>query len=77
MAMPKECFCFDFVWYSMWYHYFEVAAGTTISCSLDRWYSPVFSLSFLDVYEFYLGFGYQGRMSPVLLYIMGCIHLGF
>jgi hypothetical protein len=27
-----------------------VAIGTTISCSLGKWYGPVLSLSFLDVY---------------------------
>ncbi len=29
---------------------FAMATGTTISCSLRRWYVPVLSLSFLDVY---------------------------
>jgi hypothetical protein len=35
----------------MWCHYFAVATGTTISCSLGRQYGPVFSPSFLDVYD--------------------------
>jgi hypothetical protein len=34
----------------MWSHYFAKATGTTISCSLGRWYGPVFSLSLLNVY---------------------------
>jgi hypothetical protein len=51
MAMPRECFCFDFsFWFSMWHHYFAVASDTITSCSLGRQYGPVFSLSFLDVY---------------------------
>jgi hypothetical protein len=29
---------------------FAVVTGTTISCSLGRWYGPVRGLSFLDVY---------------------------
>ncbi len=47
----KGMFLFSFlIWQSMWRHYFAVATGTTISCSLGRWYGTVFSLSFLDVY---------------------------
>jgi hypothetical protein len=41
-----------FIWYSQRSHYFEVATGTTISCSLGSPYRPVFSLSFLDVYDY-------------------------
>jgi hypothetical protein len=29
---------------------FAEATGTTISCILGRWYGPLFSLSFLNVY---------------------------
>jgi hypothetical protein len=29
---------------------FAEATGTTISCSLGRWYGPMLSQSFLDVY---------------------------
>ncbi len=37
--------------YSMWHHYFAVATGSAISSSWGRQYGPVFSLSFLDVYD--------------------------
>ncbi len=49
MAMPRECFYL--IWYSMWCHYFAVATDTITSCSLGKRYGPVFSLSFLDVYD--------------------------
>jgi hypothetical protein len=50
--MPKECFCFNFCFgTACGAIMFAVAIGTTISCSLARQYRPVFSLSFLDVYE--------------------------
>jgi len=39
------------IWYNMWCHYFAVAIGTTISCSLGSQYGSVFSLSFLDVFD--------------------------
>jgi hypothetical protein len=52
----KVMFLFSFlVWYSTWRHYFAVAADTITSCSLGRQYRPVFSLSFLDVYDVFLG----------------------
>jgi hypothetical protein len=51
---------------------FGIVCGTIIlNWSSDRWYNPVFSLLFLDVYELYLGLEYLCRRSPVLLYIMG------
>ncbi len=47
----KGMFLFWFlILYSMWRHYFAVATDTITSCSLGRWYGPVYSLSFLDVY---------------------------
>jgi len=66
MTMPRECFCFDFwFWYSMWHHYFIVAIGTTISCSLGRRYGPVFSLSFLGVYGYTPLIGFFNEMSMI------------
>ncbi len=48
----KGMFLFWFlIWYSIWRHYFAVATDTITSCSLGRQYGPVFSLSFLDVYD--------------------------
>jgi hypothetical protein len=54
MSMPWECFCFDFSFgTACGAIMFAAANGITISCSFGRWYWPVLSLYFLDVYECY------------------------
>jgi hypothetical protein len=45
--MIWECFCFGTACSSI---IFAVAIVTTISCSLGRWYGPMLSISFFDVY---------------------------
>jgi hypothetical protein len=51
MAMPWECFCFDF---TLVQHeaqiMFSVATDTTISFSLGKQFKTMLSLSFIDVY---------------------------
>ncbi len=52
VAMPRDCFCFDFCFGAACHDIvFAMATGTTISCSLGWQYEPVLSLSFLDVYD--------------------------